>query len=240
MVSKDTARDDGANASSDDEEYGDDDLATEGTDEGKTTGTGSKKAPSQGDKKKKDDSTDDDEGDEEEEKSAKKLLALREEELSQLKKSNRTLTKKMNDLLAKVGVKEGEDPEDIAAQLRKANERAEALLRENRRAQKVEAVRDVLSTDKYRDYAQNARYIIPMLDLDDEVDVDQDGRYDADELKRAAREAVKQYADDNPRPPSKREGAGGPGGEAGRKGALPPSEEEELARLEKMFKVSLR
>lgn len=236
MVSKDTARDDGANASDEEE---DDDLAAEGTD-GTTTGTGSKKAPSQGEK---DNTTGTDGDDEAEEKSAKEMLALREQELAQAKKNVRTLSKRITEMeqtLTKLGVTGEKKPEDITQEVEQWKQRALRLQQENRRAQKVEAVREVLSTDKYRDYAQNVRYIVPMLDLDDDVDVDQDGRYDAEELKRAAREAVKQYAEDNPRPAQKRESAGGPGGEAGRRGALPPSEEEELARLEKLFKVPLR
>lgn len=228
MVNPAKARDDGDESA----DVDDDDLAQQAETE---KDTGSKKAPPQGD------AGDGDTDDNEEEKSAKQMLALREEELVTAKKNIRTLTKKLNDLLAKVGVKDGEDPEDLAAQLRKANARAEALLRENRRAQVVEAVREVLSTEKYRDYAGNVKYIVPTLALDEDADVTTDGRYDAEALADAAKRAVKQYAEDNPRPSKRDDAAGGPGGEAARKGSpLPRSEEEELARLEGMFGVKVR
>jgi hypothetical protein len=228
MVNPAKARDEGDESAEDD-----DDLAQEaetGSDNGTT-----KKAPPQGEAadKKDEDSTDDD-GDDDEATRLRNELAL-------VKKNNRALTRKLNDVLAKVGATDTEGADEIVTRAKKAEKRVAELERRDRQNQKVEAVREVLSTDKFRDYASAVKYIVPILDLDDDADITEDGRYDAEALADAAKRAVRQYADDNPRPPRRGEGtAGGPGGEATRKTGLPRNEEEEIARLEGMFGVKLK
>jgi hypothetical protein len=229
MVNPAKARDEGDESAEDD-----DDLANEAE-----TGSDKRqeKAPPQGDADDKNSDTDDES--DEEESEVERLKA----EARQKNKNIRALTTEIQNLknqLAKVGVKEGSDADDLVKRAKQAEQRVAALLGETRRSQKVEAVREVLSTDKYRDYAPAVKYIVPILDLDDDTDITDDGRYDAEALSDAAKRAVKQYAEDNPRPRKSEGTGGGPGGEATRKGGLPRNEEEELARLEGMFGVKLR
>jgi hypothetical protein len=232
MVNPAKARDEG-DESSDKEDQ--DDLANEAETGSDKNGTGSTKAPPQGDAAgdKEKNSDTDDEGDDDE------ATRLRNE-LAQVKKNNRALTRKLNDVLAKVGATDTEGADEIVTRAKKAEKRVADLERRDRQNQKVEAVREVLSTEKYRDYAPAVKYIVPILDLDDDTDITDDGRYDAEALSTAAKQAVKQYAEDNPRPRKSEGAGGGPGGEAQRKGGLPRNEEEELARLEGMFGVKLR
>lgn len=226
MATNAQARDDG-----DDTLAGDDDLAPgDGDTANKTDKTTD--APQKGGKAG-DESKDDDAGGEGDNAPAE--VARLRKELRQAKAAVTTLTRQRDEAtnkLAKVGeAADGADPETVVEELRQAREELASVRAANRKAQVTEAVREVLSQEKYAPYAGTVRYIVPTLELDDEADIGPDGRYDPEVLKEAALDAVKQYQQDNPRQP-KRESAGGLGGDPARNGAAPGGKEQnELARL---------
>lgn len=215
MATNAGARDDGDTVDSTD----DDDLAQNGT---KTNSQQGNAGNAQ--QQNTQNTGDGDDDDDDDEKAAAELERVKKE-LLDAKKAIKTLTRQRDqatEKLTKVGQATGsDDPEAVADELRQAREVISQMKAEARKTQKAEAVREVvLSDEKYAPYQNTVRYIVPTLDLDDEADVGDDGRYDADTLREAAKSAVAQYVKDNPRAPAKREVSGGSVGDPARAGAV--------------------